>query len=236
MGSTRLPGKVMLPLAGDHVLARDIRRVAVAETLDDVVVATSNKKADDIVAQYAKREGATVYRGDEKDVLERILRAAMQASADRIVRITGDCPLVSPSVIDSVVRRHSEAEAEYCSNVLKRTFPRGLDVEVVSGTSLKSVESIATESRYREHVTLYYHDNPSQFALANITSDEVFDEPWMQDRTDLRLTLDEADDYEVLREIYDNVPFDDIVDVKDAIRYVDEHDLMEINENVAQKT
>lgn len=236
MGSTRLPGKMMLPLGGSHVLFHDINRVTSEQNVDEVIVATSSEKADDIIARYADRFGASVFRGSEQDVLDRVYTAADNADADTIVRITGDCPLISPLVIDAVINKRRRVGADYCSNTLDRTFPRGLDTEVMTFESFSRVQEAATKPEDREHVTRYYHTHSDQFKCVNVSSKEVFDEPWLQNRSDLRLTLDEADDYEVLREVYDNIRFDDILDIREAIKYVDEHDLMKLNANVAQKS
>jgi len=165
-----------------------------------------------------------------------MFKAAERVNANRIIRITGDCPLISPEIIDTVAHRHAKTGADYCSNIIKRTFPRGLDVEIFTLDSFATVAKAATIPEEREHVTLYYHNNSTEFDLINVTSDEIFDEPWMQNRTDLRLTLDEADDYELLRKIYENVVFEDVLDVRDAIQHVDECDLSSINEKVSQKT
>jgi spore coat polysaccharide biosynthesis protein SpsF len=236
MGSTRLPGKVMLPLAGDHVLTHNVRRVSAADHVDNVVVATSEQTADDIVARYAARAGADVHRGSESDVLGRMYDAARNADADIVVRITGDCPLVDPDTIDEVVSRIVDGNAEYAANITERTFPRGLDVEAFTFESFERVHEEATEPHHREHVTPYYREDPDRFTTESVVSADVFDKPQFQNRDDLRLTLDEADDYEVLRKIYENVPFDHILPTREAIRYADENDLMSLNSTVEQKT
>jgi len=145
MGSTRLPGKMMLPLERSHVLTHDIQRVREADTVDEVVVATSTKTADDIVARYANRAGATVFRGSEDDVLDRMFSAATGANAETVVRITGDCPLIDWDVIDAVVDRLATENVDYCSNTVERTFPRGLDVEAFSYESFKHIHENAKE-------------------------------------------------------------------------------------------
>lgn len=236
MGSTRLPGKVMLPLATDQSITHTIRRVKSAKNVTNTIVATSGRTADDIVARYTNRSGADVFRGSESDVLGRVFNAARSTNADIIVRITGDCPLINPETIDAVTDKVSPGRTQYAANILERTFPRGLDVEAFTFQSFKKVHQEATESHHREHVTPYYHEQEDLFSTESVTSEEVFDEPQFQNRDDLRLTLDEADDYEVLRTIYENVPFDDILPIRNAIRYVDENDLMELNADVEQKS
>jgi Spore coat polysaccharide biosynthesis protein F, CMP-KDO synthetase homolog len=225
----------MLPLDGSHVLTHDIRRVQEADTIDEVVAATSTKTADDIIARYANRAGVTVFRGSENDVLDRMFSAATETNAEIVVRITGDCPLIDWDVIDAVVNHLVAEGMDYCSNIVERTFPRGLDIEAFSYESFKHVHKNAKEPHHREHVTPYYRENDNQFNLASVTSEEVFDEPWMQDRTDLRLTLDEADDYELLREVYNRVEYEDTLPIRDAVSVIDNQDLHELNADVAQK-
>lgn len=236
MGSTRLPGKVMLPLDGSHILTHDIQRVRKADTVDEVIVATSRKTADDIVARYANRAGATVFRGSEDDVLDRMFSAATEANAETVVRITGDCPLIDWDVINTVVNRLATEEVDYCSNTFERTFPRGLDAEAFTYESFEHIYENAKEPHHREHVTPYYRENCDQYNLVSVTSREVFDEPWMQNRTDLRLTLDEADDYELLRKVYEQIEYDDMASIKNAVTVIDNQSLQKINSSVKQKS
>lgn len=235
VGSTRLPGKVMYPLNGKSVLEHVVKRVQATNHITNVVVVTSTEPQDDVIHRSASRYGAHVIRGSESDVLDRFTRAAEQYEPDIIVRVTGDCPLIDTQTIDTVVNRIMETESDYITNILDRTFPRGLDVEAFTKESFERVQKEATELRHREHVTPYYRENPDQFILENVTSNNVFDEEWMQNRTDLRLTLDEAADYEVLRRIYENIPYKNTLPIRKATRYVDEHKLMNINESVIQK-
>lgn len=226
----------MLPLASNHVISHTVQRVRSADRVTNTVVATSKQKADDIIARYAARSGADVFRGSESDVLGRTYDTARSADADVIVRITGDCPLVDPATIDTVIGEVTDENIQYAANIFERTFPRGLDVEAFTFESFERVREEATESHHREHVTPYYRKQEDLFSTKSVTSEDVFDEPQFQNRGDLRLTLDEADDYEVLRTIYENVPFDEILPIREAIRYVDENDLMELNASVEQKS
>lgn len=236
MGSSRLPGKVMLPLDDTHVLTHDINRIEAAETVDETVVATSTKKRDDIVARYAKRSGAYVYRGSEEDVLGRMYEAARERDAEIVIRVTADCPLVSTEQTDYAVRKILDDGFDNVSSIITRTFPRGLTTEAFTFESFKTVQKSANEPHHREHVTPYYRENPEKFDLYNVTADEVFSEEFLQDRTDLRLTLDEADDYELLRRVYENVEFDESQHIQDAVQYVDSMGLSSLNSNVEQKT
>lgn len=236
MGSSRLPGKVMLPLAGEHVLTHDVRRVDAAETVDETVVATSTGTQDDIVARYAERAGADVFRGAENDVLNRMSRAAREADADVVVRVTGDCPLVAPEAIDAVVCRLRETGADYASTTVERTLPRGLGAEAFTFESFERVQKRANEPYEHEHVTPRYYENPKEFHVRTVTSEAVFDADRHRDRTDLRLTLDEADDYDLLRTIYEGIEWDGVLDARDAIDFVDENDLEILNRGVQQKS
>jgi spore coat polysaccharide biosynthesis protein SpsF len=226
----------MLPLGSDHAITHTVRRVKAARFVSNTIVATSKETPDDIVVRYASRSGANVFRGSESDVLERIYEAAYSENADVIVRITGDCPLIDPTTIDMVVQKVIEEDVQYAANIFDRTFPRGLDVEAFSFESFEHVHDEATEPHHREHVTPYYREQEDMFSTESVTSEDVFDEPQFQNRGDLRLTLDEADDYEVLRTIYENVSFDDILPIREAIRYVEENDLIELNADVEQKS
>lgn len=234
-GSTRLPGKVMYPLDGQPALEHVVTRTAHADSVTDVVVATSTEPQDDVIAQYAPTFGADVIRGSESNVLSRFERAVEEHDPDVVLRITGDCPLIDPAIIDSVVATVSDGEADYASNISHRTFPRGLDVEAFTAESFESVISAATTQAEREHVTPYYRENPDEFEIVNVTSDQVFSEEKYLDRTDLRLTLDEADDYHLLERIYDIVEYGDILPIREAIDLVDNEGLAELNESVRQK-
>lgn len=234
-GSTRLPGKVMYPLDGQPALEHVVTRTSYAETVTDVVVATSAEPQDDVISQNAPKFGAEVIRGSESNVISRFERAVAEYDTDIVLRITGDCPLIDPTTIDKIVAPVLEGDADYASNTFQRTFPRGLDVEAFTAESFKTVISAATTEAEREHVTPYYRENPEEFDIVNVTSDRVFDEEKYIDRTDLRLTLDEADDYCLLKRIYDTIEYDEILPIRDAIDLVDEKGLAEINESVRQK-
>lgn len=236
MGSTRLPGKVMLPLAGEHVINHVISRVATASNVDETVVATSTGKQDDIIERYASRGGATVFRGSESDVLARMFSAAHEADADIVVRITADCPLVAPEVIDATVKRLQQKGIEYVSTDIELTFPRGIGAESFTFESFEIVEEMTGEPYEREHVTTAYLEQPERFSTENIASDDVYNADRYRDRTDLRLTLDEADDYELIRRLYNELEWSETLSVRNAIDYIDNNDLAEINNHVHQKS
>lgn len=236
MGSSRLPGKMMMPLDGIPTITHMVRRVKEVASLDTVVVATSDQTQDDILTLYAQRSGAAVYRGAEDDVLGRIFNAASQYDPDIVVRLTGDCPLLSLDCVDAVVSTLIRTDADYVSTVLERTFPRGFGAEAFTFSSFKHVETDAQEQYEREHVTPYYREGTGNFDTVGVTSDSVFDADKYCDRTDLRLTLDEAPDYELLNTVYEGVQFDDVLPARAAIDYIDKHGIADTNANVEQIT
>ena len=235
-GSTRLPGKVMYPLYGLPALVHVITRTANANHVNDVVVATSTEPQDDVIEQYAPTFGADVIRGSEKNVLERFERVVEKYDPDVVLRITGDCPLVSPRFIDACVDHIEVGNGEYVSAGLNRTFPRGLTCEAFTADSFDRIIAESTQPRHREHVTPYYREHPEDFELYNLESKQIFDEEWLQNRTDLRLTLDEPADYQLLETVYNEIEYEGLLDVTEVIRYIDENGLAEINEHVEQKT
>jgi len=236
MGSTRLPGKVMLPLDGTSLLEHVVHRVDAATTVDDVVVATTFHKPDDMVARYAKQAGATVYRGSEDDVLGRMHAAATENDSDIVVRVTADNPFVPPPLVDEAVGTVARGDAAYTSNKLNRTFPLGLDTEAFTFESFTTVERIARDPHHREHVTPYYHEHPAEFDAVNLTVEDVYNEAVFDAGPELRMTLDELDDYEAYRTVYEELEYDTIVDEREAVTYLQEAGLDSINKSVNQKT
>lgn len=226
----------MYPLDGRPALAHVITRTANANRVDNVVVATSTQPEDDVIEQYAPRFGADVIRGSEMNVLKRFERVVKKYDPDVVLRITGDCPLVSPRFIDASVDQIEVGNAEYVSAGLNRTFPRGLTCEAFTADSFDRVIAESTQPRHREHVTPYYREHPEDFELYNLESEQIFDEKWLQNRDDLRLTLDEPADYQLLETVYDEIEYENLLDVTEVIRYIDETGLAEINEHVEQKT
>lgn len=234
-GSSRLPGKVMYPLAGRPALSHVVERLHSASTIDRTVVATSSKRQDDVLARYVPEFGAEVYRGSEENVLKRFYEAADRRDPDVLVRITGDCPLLDPRVVDAVVSKLRSTSADYATNVLERSFPRGLDVEAFTAASFETVYERSNRPHHEEHVTPYYRENPSRYDLVNLSADEVYDEPDLRDRTEVRLTLDEAADYELLDSIYEELYDGEPIGIENVIEYLDATELATLNAEVEQK-
>ena len=195
-GSTRLPGKVLQPIDGRPMLRFMLDRLATVD-VDTLVVATSTLARDDAVADIARDAGYLVVRGSETDVLGRFVTALDAAPADHVVRLTADCPLIDPKLVEAVVARHFECDADYTSNVFPRTFPKGLDAEVVRAPVLRTACAEATDAGEREHVTPFVYRRPERFRLANLRNDQ-----WLGGE---RWTVDTADDLEFVRELVNRI-------------------------------
>ncbi len=188
MSSSRLPGKVLMPIGGSTALESVVERLTGCAELDEVAVATSERDDDDRVAAVAEAMGAKVVRGSLEDVLARYELAASILEPDAVVRITADCPLVAPELVDRLVRLWRRSGADYVANSVEpRTFPKGLDAEVVSRDALAVAASRAEDPYEREHVTPYIRRRPDAFATRGL---------WMTPSAgDVRITLDTEDDY-----------------------------------------
>ena len=194
VGSMRLPRKVLRDLGGQTVLARVVNRVSQAKTLDRVIVATTLNRNDNAIASICRENNWICYRGSEEDVLDRYYRAATMFAADAVVRITSDCPLIDAGLIDDAVNKYLELypDIDYVSNLLPRTYPRGLDVVVVSTKVLEQEWKHAVENR--EHVTLNILQHPENYRIANIVSNV--------DCSYARWTLDTQEDLEFISKVY----------------------------------
>lgn len=190
LSSTRLPGKVLRPLGGRSVLSWAIRAAAATPNLDGVVLATSEDPSDDPVAEEATRCGAEVVRGPLDDVLARYTQSVREHPCDAVVRLTADCPLLDPALIAQVVGVwRADPTLDHVSNVMPRRYPRGLDVELVRRDVLEEQDRIAT-GPHREHVTSAVYTQPHVYRCAGVAPGE--------DNSDLRVTLDTADDAALL--------------------------------------
>lgn len=228
MGSKRLPGKILMEIHGRTMLARVVRRVMNAKTISEVVVATSKLEQDDPVQKELEGLQIGIYRGSDEDVLDRYYGAMCMVNCDAVVRITADCPLVDPEVIDKVVNAFLEKRVDYASNTLERTYPRGLDVEVVRRDALERAWKKADLSYERAHVTPYVYGHPSEFTMASVTDEN--------DTSSQRWTVDTREDLEFVRAVYHGLPDPDRFDWRDVLAMLEEEPaLLEINRKIAQK-
>ncbi len=197
MSSTRLPGKVLMPLAGRPMILRQIERLSRCRSLSRVIVATSTDPTDDPLHTHLASEGVEVYRGPLHDVLGRFLGCASEfgLSGD-IVRLTADCPLIDPSVVDEAIELRKSTGADYVSNSLQRTYPRGLDVEVFPLQILEEAGRDAVDAYDREHVTPYIYRHPEVYTCRDLLQAERNDRH-------LRWTVDTPEDYAFVAKVYD---------------------------------
>ncbi len=195
MGSSRFPGKVLEDLSGHPVLWQVVNRVRKARSLDKVVVATTAEKIDDPIARFCEQEGIACFRGSEPDVLDRFYRAAKANAADVVVRITADCPLIDPAVIDKVVARYERGDCDYASNAMRYTYPDGLDTEVFSFVALERAWHEARKASEREHVTPYLRTDA--FRTANVESETPVSP------AQYRWTVDHPQDLQFVRKVYE---------------------------------
>jgi len=228
MGSTRLPGKVLMDLGGRSALARVVRRVRRCSRVDEVVVATTCSRADDAIVRECEALDVKALRGSEDDVLDRYYRAAREFVAEIVVRITADCPLIAPDVVDQTIAALVNESADYASNVFPRTYPRGLDVEAFTMNALSQAWREADQGYQREHVTPYFYEHPEIFRSTSVRN--------RHDYNQYRWTLDTADDLALLRAIYDRLGNRDDFDWREAIEVMQsEPELSTINAHVRQK-
>ena len=197
--SRRLPGKVLMPLAGRPMLEQQLRRLDGCHSISETVIATTDRPADDDIADLGTRLGIAVIRGALEDVLGRYRRAASEHAADVVVRLTADCPLVDPSVVDLVVDRlTSEPGSDYASNVLTRTYPHGLDVEAMYSDVVDRLSRLATSAADREHVTSYLRfTHPELFRTLSVTD--------ATDNSDLRWTVDTIEDFRLVETLFERL-------------------------------
>jgi spore coat polysaccharide biosynthesis protein SpsF len=225
MGSTRLPGKVLKNINGHSMLWHVVSRVRQAETVDKVIVATTENISDDPVAAFCDKAGILCFRGSEDDVLARYYQAARSIRAQTVVRLTADCPLIDPSIVDQVVTAYLGGEYDYVSNGIKRTYPDGLDTEVFSFEALDRAWHEARLMSEREHVTPYIWKNDQLFRQHQVTQET--------DLSALRWTVDEAEDLLFVRQIYKHLyQAGQIFLMEDVVKLLEEHpEFIGINES-----
>jgi len=194
MGSTRLPGKVLMELCTRPLLGHVVERLHHSKRLERIVVATSASPLDDRVESFCRQEGILCYRGREDDVLDRYFMAAKSYAADPVVRVTADCPLIDPVVLDETIDAFLREKCDYASNTIDRTYPDGLDVEVFSNKALEKAWHGARMASEREHVTPYIWKRPDQFRIYQVKA--------KRNLSSLRWTVDEPEDMDFAKKVY----------------------------------
>lgn len=194
MSSSRLPGKVMLDLNGEPTILRIVDRLKKARTVDEIIVATSLDESDDPLFELLCNKKIECFRGDLDDVLSRFIGVLTKSDAEVVIRITADCPLVMPELIDQMVQDFISSEFDYLSNTITPTFPDGLDVEIFTKQALLKLNLMSLSSQEREHVTLGIRNRPEQFSTKNFVS--------TTDLSGLRWTVDYEEDLVFIRGVY----------------------------------
>ncbi len=223
MQSSRLPGKVMMKILGKPMLALQLERIVRCQKIDKLVIATSNQQADDPIAELCEALSVACFRGSLHDVLDRYYQAAERYAAKHVVRLTGDCPLTEPAVIDNTIDIHLAEDRDYTSNFHPACFPDGLDIEIFRFEVLKVAWERAKLPSHREHVTAYIYQHPDLFNLGNYIQSP--------DRSNLRWTVDEAEDFEFVTHIYEALyPEKHDFTCDDILRYCQANpDLFQLN-------
>lgn len=229
MTSTRLPGKVLLPLAGQPMLVRLLERLRRVRRAQGIVIATTTNAADDPIAALCAQQGVPCHRGSEHDVLSRYADAAHLHGADTVVRITSDCPLIDPALIDQVIAAYEEGGSDYVSNMLPPTWPYGMAVEVFSAAALAQAHAEATQAAEREHVTPFLYWHPERYRLRNVASPV--------DLSQHRWTVDTPEDYELVSRLFEHLmPIHPHFTQADVLALLEQHpDWIALNQHVQQK-
>ena len=231
MGSSRLPKKVLAPLAGHNVLYYVIKRCQLSKKLEEVIVATTTKTEDDKLVDFVGSLGVKVFRGSENDVLERYIEAAVKVDADPVIRVTGDCPLIEPAIIDDIINLYMKTAIDYA---FIDGYPRGVDgAEALSLSALQRTlkETSPEDIYYREHVMTYITDNPDKFKIKITKAPKTLNKP------ELRLCVDEAADLEVVRRICEHFKPREDFKLSEILAFLNNYPkIAYINRHVRQKT
>ncbi len=231
MTSVRLPGKVLKEVLNKPLLEYQIERLKRVAYKDEIIVATTLNNTDQPIVELCNKLLISFYRGPEDDVLSRYYNAALYTNADVIIRVTSDCPIIDPNVIDKTIRFYldNNSKFDYVSNCLKRTYPRGMDTEVFPFRVLKEAYNEATKKMEREHVTSFIHKQPDRYRLGNFF--------YYQDKSNHRWTVDMPEDFELIKKIIENLYMkNQEFTLEDVLKMFEEDpNLFLINAHIEQK-
>jgi spore coat polysaccharide biosynthesis protein SpsF len=231
MTSTRLPGKIMKEVLGKSLLEYQCERMKRVKSADEIVIATTGGDADRVIVDFCDRLSIPCFRGSEQDVLSRYYEAAKAFHADVVVRLTSDCPLIDPSVVERVLQHYFDpsAEYDYVSNCLIRTYPRGMDTEVFPVRVLEEALQEATDPEDREHVTSFFYRRDRRYRLSNVA--------YSRDCSRHRWTVDTGEDFILIKRILENLyPATPDFSMEDVLHLVEKDPgLFAINAHVEQK-
>lgn len=224
-GSTRLPAKILKEVNGITLLEIHLRRILQSKLIDKLMVATTNEEGAHYIVDIAKKVGVGYYQGSVNDVLDRFYQTAKPEEPDYVVRVTSDCPLIDPAIIDATIQKALDSGVDYCTNVYPPMFPDGMDCEVIKFSTLEQAWKEATLKSDREHVTEFIGKNSpaeggNRFSYANYDGEE--------DNSDLRITVDTPEDFEAVKALLEKLG--DKATCADYVKYLREHhEIIEIN-------
>jgi spore coat polysaccharide biosynthesis protein SpsF len=231
MKSSRLPGKVMMTVLGHPMLYHLLRRLRAVPSLDGIVLATTTDAADDVLVRFAEEQTIGCFRGSEEDVMSRVIGAAESATADVVVEITGDCPIIDPQIVEQTIRMFRAHDVAYVSNTHVRSYPDGMDSQVFRLETLKRSAALTSDALDHEHVTLHIRNHPELFSRVHLVAPP--DHHWPE----LGLTLDEPADFVLLKRVIEHFALDNpLFSCLDAIRLLRARpDWVAINKTVVRK-
>lgn len=233
VGSTRLPGKILKEICGKTILHHEIDRLKKCKEIDEIVIATTDKEDDDKIVNEAKKLSVKYFRGSENDVLSRFYYAAKENNADIIVRVTSDCPCIDFEILDKMLiyfkDKYKEKQVDYLSNTIKRTYPRGYDIEIFTFSALEKSYINAKKEYEREHVTPYIYDKTNNFLKLSFENKE--------DYSEYRVTLDTIEDFIVIKNIFENLYYKNpYFKLNDVVQYLNNNlHIVDINKHIEQK-
>ena len=233
MGSERLPGKVIKPIKGVPLIGYTIDRLKRSRYIDEIILATSDKEQDDKLVDVAQEYKIECFRGSEENVLERYVKCAKKYNGDIIIRITGDCPLIDPIIVDNVITKLIMYRYDYVRLDVPNTFIRGFDVEVFTKECLLKTYNIVNEiygeiiNKYKEHVTLFIYENKELFNIGYVLGEKEF-------YRDYRICVDTIEDFQVVENIIENLKEDELR-FSNIVSYIDESNINYINKETVQK-
>ena len=233
VGSTRLPGKILKEICGKTILHHEIDRLKKCKEIDEIVIATTDKEDDDKIVNEAKKLSVKYFRGSENDVLSRFYYSAKENNADIIVRVTSDCPCIDFEILDKMLiyfkEKYKEKQVDYLSNTIKRTYPRGYDIEIFTFSALEKSYINAEKEYEREHVTPYIYDKTNNFLKLPFENKD--------DYSEYRVTLDTIEDFIVIKNIFENLYYKNpYFKLNDVVQYLNNNlHIVDINKHIEQK-
>jgi spore coat polysaccharide biosynthesis protein SpsF len=229
--STRLAAKVLMEICNDPIIHHVIERLKHCKRIDDIILAIPDTNPNDVLEEYAEKIGCHYVRGSENDVLSRYYQAAKQFNVTDIVRVTADCPLIDPRLVDFMIEYYLTEKVDYAAIDVDKYYPRGLDAEIFSFETLKKIDREARQTYEREHVTPYIYGHPELFKIKFLEAEKKLTRP------EIRLTVDKQEDFNLVKEIFENLyDKDRMFYAGDVIDFLDNHpELLFINKDITQK-